>query len=894
MLQKDRVNFVIAKIPGRETSSGNEPLSSEAFYLAHTELLEMVAGEKPLADVFDKTVKLIESVSPDGTLCILKIVEQSDDSLALAAAPSLQDTLVADLKHINVRPEDGTCGQAVIQRKTIVSENVATDPHNTAYREIAAKYGIKSGWSVPVLDKSGKPLAVITCLYQTRYKPSPTKLRRFESMCQLIRLAIERNEASQELIQSNKNLKSAASATKEAVAELKTLNRAMEMLGSCNRTLIRADNENQLLNDICSIATEVGGYRMAWVGFAGTGEDKLIIPVAKQGYETEYAETIRLSWSETEISGKGPGGRTIRTGKPVICGDIASEDDGFVWKQEALARGFRSLVCLPLKDGKNCFGFISLLSDSVNAISDGELNLLRELADNVAFGVSALRSRSNQKKMQDTIVKIAQTVSGSTGRQFYQLLTKNMVSTLGASAGLIGKINADTDSVTTLAHVFEGFLQENVTYDLKGTPCSEVRIKKVCIFEDNLPTLFPNDHYLIDLGIRSYAGIALHDSHNEPVGVLVVLYKRPMEDPALVKSVLQIFAERAASEMARQEADARIIKQASLIDKARDAILTYDLEHKITFSNKSAVRLYGTLSEKSAIDLQDGTIDEYIRAFSATMENGEWLGELHQLDSNRKPLIVESRWTLVCDAKNKPISILAISTDITEHKNLERQFLRAQRLESIGTLAGGLAHDLNNVLAPISMSIELLRKSVSDDRGFELLDTIAQSSRRGADMISQILSFARGVEGRHVQVSGQEIVSSLTAIIRDTFPKSVKIETKLATDLWQINGDSTQLHQILLNLCVNARDAMPEGGSLFVSFSNENIESDYATANLDASPWPPHLHRSGGHWSRHTSGNHRQNLRSVFHNQGHWKRNRTRAFHHTRHSEKPWRLYTVL
>ncbi len=910
----------------------------------------MVVEEKPLAEIFEKTAKLIESISPKETCCTLKIVDQSDLSLKIAAAPSLPAELTADLERLEVRPEDGTCGLAVTSRETVVSEDVATDPDNLAYREIALKHGIKSCWSVPVLDKAGEPLAVITSFFKTRYTPSEARLQRITSMCQLIRLAIERRDASEALVRSNEKFKSAAAATNDAVwdwditkdtlwwnegfsklfgfggqgpgptlqgwsdrihpedrdrvmnslteasvgdgkhwvceyrflrddgsaahvidqaevifnnegkavrmiggmsdmtvhrqteFELKKLNRAFEMLGSCNRMLIRANDEKQLLDDICTIATDVGGYRTAWVGFAGTGEDKPIIPIARKGDTGGYTDAIRLSYSENHPAGKGPGGRTIRTGKAVICEDIRKASSDFSWKEEALRRGYRSLVCLPFKDGDTCFGFISLLSENINAIGQDELSLLCELADNVAFGISALRSSARQKTMQDTIVKVAQTVSGSTGKQFYQLLAKNMVAALGASGGVIGRINRENDTVTTLAYVSGDTLQENVTYDLKGTPCAEVRSKSVCIFEDDLPELFPEDHYLIELGIRSYAGIALYDARDVAVGVLSVLFKDPLEDPAMVKSILRIFAERVASEMARQEADAHIFNQASLIDKARDAILTFDLDHRITFWNKSAGRLYGfpdgELSGKHAFDLLDGRREQYDRAFSATTDTGEWLGELHQANSDGKTLIVESRWNLVRGAEGEPLSILAINTDITEHKNLERQFLRAQRLESIGTLAGGLAHDLNNVLAPISMSIELLRKSISDERGNELLDAISQSSRRGADMVSQILSFARGVEGRRVPVSGTEILSGLSGIIRDTFPKSVLIETSVPDGLWQVIGDSTQLNQILLNLCVNSRDAMPDGGKLFVSASNETIGTDYAAANLDATPGP--------------------------------------------------------
>lgn len=938
------------EIPNRDGHARDQPLGSEAFYRAHTELLEMVVEEKPLAEIFDKTASLIESVSPPGTWCTLKLVEHPGLSLKLVAAPGLPRELIADLEHLEVRPEDGTCGQAVTLGKSVISEDIASDPGNLAYHETARKYGVKSCWSVPVLDKAGEPLAVITSFYNIHHKPSATKIGRIESMCHLIRLAIERHKASEELSQSNEKFKSAAAATNDAIWDwdiangtlwwnegfsklfgfegegrgptldgwtdrihpedrdrvsgslekaskgnrkhwtceyrferndgtmanvidqaevifnsegkairmiggmsdmtvhrgteykLKALNRALEMLGSCNRMLIRANDEQQLLDDICTIATDVGGYVMAWVGFAGPGEGKPIIPVAQKGDGKGYTETIRLSYSEADPSGNGPGGRTIRTGKPVVCADIRNVDAGFHWKEEALERGFRSLVCLPLKEGDTCFGFISLLSENVNAVGTDELNMLRELADNVAFGIGAIRNNIRQKTMQDTIVKVAQTVSGSSGKQFYQLLTKNMASALGASAGIIGRINPDSGSVTTLALVLENVLHENVTYDLKGTPCSRLTNRRVCIFEDNVPTLFPDDHYLVELGIQGYAGIALHNARDEAVGLLSVLFKNPIKDSSMVRSILRIFAERAASEMARQEADARIFNQASLLDKARDAILTFDLDNRITFWNKSAGHLYGLSSGepagKSAFDLLDGNTEGYDRAFSITKEHGEWLGELHQIDSNGKPLIVESRWNLVRNTKGEPVSILTINTDVTEHKNLERQFLRAQRLESIGMLAGGLAHDLNNVLAPISMSIELLRKSVCDERGTILLDAIAQSSRRGADMISQILSFARGVEGRRVPVSGTEIVANLSGIIRDTFPKSVRIETTLPDDLWQVIGDSTQLNQILLNLCVNARDAMPEGGTLFVSASNEMIGAEYAGANLDATSGP--------------------------------------------------------
>ncbi|MBC7980758.1 MAG: PAS domain-containing protein [Armatimonadetes bacterium] len=627
---------------------------------------------------------------------------------------------------------------------------------------------------------------------------------------------------------------------RQAQLKLISMHRAFEMLSSCNQVLIRATDESQLLEDICNLVTKAGGYSVAWVGYADNGPDQKIIPIKHVGAEQGYLTEIELSYSETHSTGNGPGGRTIRSGKAVICEDISKEGSGFFWKDEALRRGFRSLICLPLKDESKCFGFLALISNEINAVSKDEEKLLQELADNLSFGITAIHNREKQERTRDVVVKVAQSVSHGIGKEFYNLLTRNMVESLGATGGLIGKINSQSHSVNTLSFVLNGKFQENIEYTLLNTPCEKVLVESICVFERGVGELFPRDHIIEELGIEGYAGIALYNHHQEVVGLIAILFTEPIPDSFLVKSILQIFAARAASEMDRQEADARIFEQASLLDKARDAIFTCDLNHCISFWNKSAERLYGWSKEEiigeSVKDLLFTEDESYLNALSATMEHGEWIGELQHVDKRGNKMTVESRWNLVRSARGKPKAILVINTDITQHKKLEQQFLRAQRLESIGTLAGGIAHDLNNVLTPISMSIELLRSSISDDRGNELLDTIAISTRRGAEMIGQVLAYARGLGGRRIEVSVISIIAELERIIRDTFPKTISIETQLDDNLLSIEGDPTQIHQVLLNLCVNARDAMPQGGRLLISATNVEIDEEYALVEADAKP----------------------------------------------------------
>lgn len=190
------------------------------------------------------------------------------------------------------------------------------------------------------------------------------------------------------------------------------------------------------------------------------------------------------------------------------------------------------------------------------------------------------------------------------------------------------------------------------------------------------------------------------------------------------------------------------------------------------------------------------------------------------------------------DATGSITRVQGAFQDITERRHMEQQYLRAQRMESIGTLAGGIAHDLNNVLAPILLSIGLLYEDEHDADRLETLATIETSAKRGAAMVGRVLSFARGAEGRREQVRVPPLIRDVATIVRDTFPKNITVNDHVGADLWSLQADPTQLHQVLLNLCVNARDAMPDGGQLTLTASNIVIDQAYAAKNIDAERGP--------------------------------------------------------
>ncbi|HKG78866.1 MAG TPA: PAS domain S-box protein [Pyrinomonadaceae bacterium] len=289
----------------------------------------------------------------------------------------------------------------------------------------------------------------------------------------------------------------------------------------------------------------------------------------------------------------------------------------------------------------------------------------------------------------------------------------------------------------------------------------------------------------------------------------------------------------------RKRAEEQIREQAALLDHAQDAILVRDLDQNILFWNKGAEQIYGWRAEevlgKNAQELLfKEPSSQFDVARKAIIQTGEWKGEMRQTRRDGVEIIVEGRWTLVRDEEGRPKSILVINTDVTEKKRIESQFLRAQRMESIGTLAGGIAHDLNNVLSPILMAIDMLRLKATDESSNRLLDVLRTNAERGGNMVRQVLSFARGVEGERVALQPKHLIKEIVKILRETLPKSIEISCNVPNDLWIISADATQLHQVLMNLCVNARDAMPEGGSISIKAENVFVDENYARMHIEA------------------------------------------------------------
>jgi len=290
----------------------------------------------------------------------------------------------------------------------------------------------------------------------------------------------------------------------------------------------------------------------------------------------------------------------------------------------------------------------------------------------------------------------------------------------------------------------------------------------------------------------------------------------------------------------RRAADEHIRQQADLLNRAQDAILMRDMEDRITYWNQSAVRIYGWSAEQAhgreatALWNEDPAQVEVAR--HATLFYGEWTGEMRQRSRSGTDLIMQSRWSLVQGKDGSAAGFLVINTDIAEKKRLEAQFLRVQRTESIGLLAGGIAHDINNTLVPIMAATDMLDSLVADADGKQYVSAIRTSAQHGAALVRQLLAFARGAVGQHTDLKLQPLLQDFVGFVAQTFPRGVELTLESPQQPWTVRGDATQLKQVLINLCLNARDAMPNGGRIAIRLENQILDEETAKNLREVKP----------------------------------------------------------
>ncbi len=454
---------------------------------------------------------------------------------------------------------------------------------------------------------------------------------------------------------------------------------------------------------------------------------------------------------------------------------------------------------------------------------------------------------TDRKRLEAVQAFLAQTSSGVQEETFFNALARFLASSLDMDFVCIDRLEGDGLSARTLAVWTDGRFEDNVTYALKDTPCGEVVGKGVCCFPASVAQFFPQDQVLQELRAESYLGVTLFDHQGQPIGLIAVIGRSPLGDSGFAKLTLDQVSARAAAELERLDAISAIRESEgryrALVEQLTSGVVVHGADTAIQFSNARAAELLGLseaqlrgktaldprwhflLEDRSPMPLEDYPVNRVLAAGQG------FLGEILGL---ARPDLEEPIW-LICNGSpvigpdGRLSQVVITFTDITEQRraeevrrNLELQLQRSQRMESLGSLAGGVAHDINNVLAAITaLSSVHLRKAEAASPLHRDMETITKACKRGGDLVKGLLGFAREQLAEELDVDLNAVVLEVTTLLKRTTLQKVRLDMDLAQGLRLIKGDASALNHGLMNLCVNAVDAMPEGGTLTLRTRNE-------------------------------------------------------------------------
>ncbi|HYA15677.1 MAG TPA: PAS domain S-box protein, partial [Syntrophales bacterium] len=707
--------------------------------------------------------------------------------------------------------------------------------------------------------------------------------------------------------------------------------------------------------DICRTIVEIGGYRMAWVGFAEHDGERTIRPIAHAGYDNGYLASVKISWANNEL-GQGPIGRSIRTGKPVFAEDILTDAFYGPWREEALKRNYRSSISIPLTVRGQAFAVLNLYADSPGSFSTEEVKLLEELADDLAFGITVLRTREERRHFERALLE-------SEGR--YRLLVENMDDGLASvdPDGILIYTNprlremlgyADDELIgcyignfmgATNRKILEGQLSErrkgkHASYELSWTRKNGSNVSTLMTATPlfNVDGIFTGSFAVIsDITERKKAEEQLKESEvryrtlfdnandaifilrddkfidcnavtlrmfgctrEQIVGSYPYVFSPPFQpdgrdstekalekinkaiagepqffewkhckydrtafdaevslnsikigDEVLIQALVRDITDRKLTEEALRESEE---KYRSIFENALEGIFQTTPDGRLLDVNPSFARMYGHESPQEMMN----SIADIKHQLYADPEDREKFKEIlekwgmvegfqvQHYNKTGEKIWVSITSRLLHDETGK-VYYSGFVEDITkrkiaeeEKKRLEAQLRQAQKMEAIGTLAGGIAHDFNNILTAIIGYTEMALYKVPKENPLRRdLEQVLKASSRAKDLVRQVLAFSRQTELERKPLQVVFIVEETLKLLRSSLPTTIEIRQNISVgnDRGIILADSTQIQQVLMNLCTNAAHAMRDkGGVLSVGVSEVDINATFTLRHPDLNP----------------------------------------------------------
>ncbi len=595
---------------------------------------------------------------------------------------------------------------------------------------------------------------------------------------------------------------------KRAEEEMQRLNRSLRILSACNEILVRATDERELLDQVCNVIMDIGGYGLVWVGFAEVDEAKTVRPVAWGARAPKYVENIHVTWDDS-AQGRGPAGTAIRSGKTTLTRDTRSDPDFAPWRDAAVENGYLSSIALPLNSPDRVFGALLIYAGQPDAFDQEEAKLLMEMAGDLAYGIMALRTRVERDRAGRALVS-----SETRYRRLFES-AKDGVLILDAATGSIVDVNP--------------FLMEMLGFDQRYFIGR--RLWEIGLFKD----IAASEAAFLELQEKEYIryeNMPLETRDGRQIEVEFVSNVYLVDGVKVVQCDLRDITQR-------RRAEAQTALLGAAIECVPDVVIITGQDGTIQYVNPAFKQVTG-YSPVEALGnnprmLKSGRQDEgfYQRLWKTVSAGGVWSGRM--VNRRKDGTLYEEEATIspILDSAGRITHYVGIKRDISERIAAEQHQRQAQKLEAVGTLAGGIAHDFNNILAiTMGYGLMVLDKLPEDSPLREDMAQILTASDRAKNLVRQILTFSSQGDKDRRPVSLDLIVKEVLEFLRPSLPTTIDIRAEVESMGPLVMADPTQIHQILMNLCTNAYHAMQDrGGKLRIGLGQFTADAAFAEAH---------------------------------------------------------------